>query len=71
MNREAMLAKLKDFFAQQAEELKPILDETQFAIYTEWIEKNLPGRVGWSPELITKIKTELALMTASLKWWML
>ncbi|MFV0592518.1 MAG: hypothetical protein ACK5M7_14110 [Draconibacterium sp.] len=61
MNREARLAKLKQLFEQQAEEIKPLLDNKQFAFYTEWIEQNTPGRVGWSPELIAKIKTDLSL----------
>ncbi|SHE71955.1 hypothetical protein SAMN05444274_102196 [Mariniphaga anaerophila] len=61
MNREAMLAKMRNLFEKQAAEVKPLLNDEQFAVYTEWIEHNIPGRIGWSPELIEKIKTNLNL----------
>lgn len=61
MNREAMMADMKRFFGEQAKELKPIISNEQFALYAEWLQEQLPGRVGWSPELIDKIKNELNL----------
>ena len=61
MNREAMMADMKRLFAEQGSELKPVLSEEQFTQYTEWLQKQLPGRVGWSPEIIAQIKQELAL----------
>ncbi|NOU60710.1 hypothetical protein [Marinifilum caeruleilacunae] len=60
MNREAMMAEMKKLFAKQGEELKPVLSDQQFKYFTEWLQKQIPGPVGWSKELRAKIKTELA-----------
>lgn len=61
MNREAMMADMKRLFGEQAKELKPVLSEEQFELYAHWLEEQLPGRVGWSPELISQIKDSLSL----------
>lgn len=61
MNREALIAEIKKVFALQAEALKPVLNDEQFAYYSAWLEKQLPGSVGWSKELVAQIKSELAL----------
>lgn len=61
MNREAMMADMKRLFGAQAKELKPVLSEEQFELYAHWLEEQLPGRVGWSPELISQIKDSLSL----------
>lgn len=60
-DREAMLTRMKQLFDEQSEELKPLLNNDQFELYAEWIEHNIPGRVGWSPELVEQIKTDLQL----------
>jgi len=52
MNREALIAEIKKVFALQAEKLKPVLNDEQFTYYSEWLEKQLPGPVGWSKELV-------------------
>ncbi len=61
INREALLKQMKQLFKKQGEELKPVLSNEQFSTYGEWLQKNIPGRVGWLKELVAKIKTDLAL----------
>lgn len=61
MNREAMMADMKRLFGEQAKELKPILSEEQFTLYADWLQEQLPSRIGWSPELIVQIKRDLNL----------
>jgi len=61
MNREAMITDMKRLFSEQGNELKTILNNKQFDIYDTWLQKQMPGRIGWSPELISQIKDSLAL----------
>lgn len=61
MNRIAFFTKMEEIYNQQNQEFAQFLDEAQLAKYTAFMDQNTRKRPRYNDELLTKIKTELAL----------
>ncbi|GAF02435.1 hypothetical protein [Saccharicrinis fermentans] len=61
MNREAVMAQMKQIFADQGEEIHKILNKEQFEKYADFMENNIPGKAGYTKKILAQIKSELQL----------
>ncbi|WP_066631357.1 hypothetical protein [Labilibacter marinus] len=61
MSKETMLPKMNQIYAAQEKKMSQFLNAEQILVYADFMEKNIPGKAGYTSKIMAQLKSELQL----------